>query len=151
MAFLRTPEKTNKNTLMDQKNLIPIYSPRSQYSKILEKESKILKSITLAFDPFTIQSLKMEFSMFKEVNKSQFIFIMMNNLSQWRPGLPNRKQILVRCLGKFFDQVDINCNQICEWEEFANHIVNKIQVQNQESYQKESENTYKPDQSRFQA
>lgn len=52
---------------------------------------------------------------------------------------------MIKCLSKFFDQLDINCNRLCEWEEFSNHIVNKIQILTQEKHQKEVNNIFTPD------
>lgn len=49
--------RLNKNPL----NIHPIYSPRTSYKRIKEKDERMIADITLNFDKLTINMIKEEF------------------------------------------------------------------------------------------
>ena len=101
-----------------------IYSPRTTFSRNKIEEDKLFKNISMAFDPITIKILK---SHFKErlgsLSKLDFIGICKNHLLSWNPNLPNREIILIKLLNRLFTEIDLNGNEILEWEEFTNYII----------------------------
>ena len=101
-----------------------IYSPRTTFSRNKIEEDKLFQNISMAFDPITIKILK---SHFKErlgsLNKFEFIGICKNHLLSWNPDLPNREIILIKLLNRLFTEIDLNGNEILEWEEFTNYII----------------------------
>ena len=72
-----------------------IYSPRTTFIMEQEKENKLLQDLAKGFDPITIKIIK---SFFKErlgeIDKSEFIGLLQNNLLTWHPELPNREDIM---------------------------------------------------------
>ena len=123
-------EKDEKKEIKDEKvpNEIKkfslIYSPRTTFSRNKIEEDKLFQNISMAFDPITIKILK---SHFKErlgsLNKFEFIGICKNHLLSWNPDLPNREIILIKLLNRLFTEIDLNGNEILEWEEFTNYII----------------------------
>jgi len=44
--------------------------------------------------------------------------------------VPNRNHKLYRLLAKLFDEIDLNGNELLDWEEFTNYIIEKASVLN---------------------
>lgn len=44
--------------------------------------------------------------------------------------IPNREQKLIRCLTNLFEEIDLNGNNLLEWNEFTNYIIEKATVLN---------------------
>ena len=102
-----------------------IYSPRTQLSMIKDKEDKLFKNLQLCFEPDTMITIKTHFKEHLGVlNKISFISIFKKHLNYWHPNLPNRNEILIKLLSRLFDEIDINSNDIVEWNEFINYLTN---------------------------
>lgn len=54
--------------------------------------------------------------------------ILKEHLTHWQPFLNQREWKLNRCLKKLFDEIDINANDLLEWEEFTNYIIDKANI-----------------------
>lgn len=114
----------NISKFQRSEKLLPIYSPRTAYKKILESDDRLLSDITLNFDKFTINLMKNEFKNRNwEIRLPDFISIVKQHLVNWQVDLPNRSYRMVRCLTNLFEEIDINGNGILEWEEFTNYII----------------------------
>ena len=62
------------------------------------------------------------------MTKSEFISVVKDQISHWKPNLINREKKLIRCLDILFEEIDINANKYLEWEEFTNYIIDKANV-----------------------
>ena len=101
-----------------------IYSPRTTFIMEQEKENKLLQDLAKGFDPITIKIIK---SFFKErlgeIDKSEFIGLLQNNLLTWHPELPNREDIMKKLLAKMFEDIDINNNKKISWDELMDFVM----------------------------
>jgi hypothetical protein len=101
-----------------------LYSPRTTYSKLLDKEEILYKELTLNFDPITIKIIKKHFKEhLGSLNKTEFISILKNHLLSWQPKVTDRQKILVKLLDRLFSEIDLNDNESMEWAEFTNYII----------------------------
>ena len=101
-----------------------IYSPRTTYSKKLEKNEKLFNDLRIGFDPSSIKIIKKHFKeQLGKLNKQTFISILKRHLLKWHPNIPNREEILIKLLSRLFDEIDLNSNGKLEWDEFTNYII----------------------------
>lgn len=101
-----------------------LYSPRTTYSKDLDKEEILYNELTLNFDPITIKIIKKHFKEhLGSLNKTEFISILKNHLLSWQPKVQDRQKTLVRLLDRLFSEIDLNDNESMEWAEFTNYII----------------------------
>jgi hypothetical protein len=101
-----------------------IYSPRTTYSKKLDREEEFFNDLTLNFDPITIKIIKKHFKeRLGSLNKYEFISILKNHLLSWHPEHPQREKILIKLLRRLFSEIDLNDNGSMEWAEFTNYII----------------------------
>ena len=101
-----------------------IYSPRTSYSKKLEKNEKLFNDLRIGFDPSSIKIIKKHFKeQLGKLNKQTFISILKRHLLKWHPNIPNREEILIKLLSRLFDEIDLNSNGKLEWDEFTNYII----------------------------
>ena len=90
-----------------------------------EKEEKLFQDLCGGFDPITIKIMKSYFKeRLGELNKSEFIGLLKQNLLTWHPELDNRENILTKLLSKIFDDIDLDNNNKIDWESFTNFILN---------------------------
>jgi len=110
--------------IKSEQNYELIYSPRTTYSNLLEKEDEYFTDLTINFDPITIKMIKKHF---KErlgvLNRIEFISILKNHLLSWHPDIPDREKIMVKLLDRLFSEIDLNDNGTLEWAEFTNYII----------------------------
>jgi hypothetical protein len=107
-----------------EQNYELIFSPRTTYSNLLEKEDEYFTDLTINFDPITIKMIKKHF---KErlgvLNRIEFISILKNHLLSWHPDIPDRERIMIKLLDRLFSEIDLNDNGTLEWGEFTNYII----------------------------
>ncbi|KRX04533.1 WD40-repeat-containing domain [Pseudocohnilembus persalinus] len=125
---LKAQKKKKLDTKQDkallEKLKVPIYSPRSTYQQIREKDDLLLQELIFFLEPFTVSVLANDFEeLGSEVDKIQFINLMKFHLKDWQVGIPNREYKLIRTLDSFFDQMDINNNGSLDWEELSNYVL----------------------------
>lgn len=108
---------------------MPIYSPRSQYNRILEQEEILLDDITNKFDLKTINFIKFEFSQRNnKLTKLQFMKIMKDvyecksSMIKFRWARVTREEKVLKCLIKLFNEIDIDNDGFLQKEEFLNYI-----------------------------
>ena len=117
-----------------------IYSPRTSFIIQQEKEEKLLQDLAKGFDPITIKIIK---SFFKErlgeIDKSEFIGLLQNNLLTWHPELPDRENILNKLLSTLFEDIDLDSNKKISWDEFMDYVMNvNFNLNNKKNYQTKS-------------
>ena len=123
-----TPQKN------DIKNFELLYSPRTEYSNLLEYEETLFNDLTLNFDPITIKIIKKHFKeRLGSLNKDEFISILKNHLLSWHQELPNRETMLIKLLGRLFSEIDLNDNGSMEWAEFTNYIIHNSNGTNKQN------------------
>jgi hypothetical protein len=116
--------KEKDNQIKTEQNYELIFSPRTTYSNLLEKEDSYFNDLTINFDPITIKMIKKHFKERLGVLKRiEFISILKNHLLSWHPDLPNRERIMVKLLNRLFSEIDLNDNGTLEWGEFTNYII----------------------------
>lgn len=102
---------------------MPIYSPRSQYNRILEQEEILLDDITNKFDLKTINFIKFEFSQRGDrLTKLQFMKIMRDVYKDRSSMINFRDEKVLKCLIKLFNEIDIDSDGFLQKEEFLNYI-----------------------------
>lgn len=101
-----------------------LYSPRTTFVLQKEEEEKLYQDLGVGFDPMSIKIMK---SYFKEklgvLNEIEFIGILKNHLLSWHPELPNREEILVKLLSRLFRDIDINCHEEMNWDDFTDYLM----------------------------
>jgi len=58
------------------------------------------------------------------LNEIEFISILKNHLLSWHPELPNREELLIKLLSRLFKDIDLNCNNEMNWDEFTDYLMN---------------------------
>ena len=102
-----------------------IYSPRTTFVMHQEKEEKLFQDLGGGFDPITIKIMKSYFKeRLGELNKTEFIGLLKQNLLTWHQELPDRDNILTKLLSKVFDDIDLDNNNKIDWESFTSYILN---------------------------
>ncbi|EGR33574.1 hypothetical protein IMG5_048910 [Ichthyophthirius multifiliis] len=61
---------------------------------------------------------------------SEFILVVKEHLLSWQMDISNRETKLMRCLTNLFEEIDLNGNEILEWDEFTNYVIEKATVLN---------------------
>ena len=101
-----------------------IYSPRTTYNtqKILEK--RLYHDLLQSFDPFTLKILRRHFKEhLGSISKDLFICILKRHLLSWNPKIKNREKIFIKLLSQLFDEIDLDSDDIINWNEFSNFLV----------------------------
>ena len=101
-----------------------IYSPRTTYNtqKILEK--RLYHDLLQSFDPFTLKILRRHFKEhLGSITKDLFICILKRHLLSWNPNIKNRQKIFIKLLSQLFDEIDLDSDDIINWNEFSNFLV----------------------------
>ena len=115
----KSPKKDDK-----EKNFILLYSPRTEYSKMLEEEEEMYSELKQNFDPITIKIIKKHFKeRLGALKKEEMVAILKNHLLGFLPDHPDREKIMVRLLSRLFGDIDLNDNGDLEWNEFTNYII----------------------------
>lgn len=101
-------------------------TPRSRYAKQLEEEEELLIDLTMNFNPLTFILLKKEFENSHDaMDLKNFVVVLREHLSNWRPTYPDRDKLIVKLLVQLFKEIDMNSNKTLEWDEFTNYIIEK--------------------------
>ena len=108
-----------------------LFSPRTTYSSIIEKESLLFDDLSSGFDPYTIKILKKHFKEhLGRLTEKTFIAIVKRHLLNWHPEIENRELVLTKLLHRLFNEIDLNNNGILEWDEFTNYIIKSTNKEN---------------------
>ena len=88
-----------------------LFSPRTTYSSIIEKESLLFDDLSSGFDPYTIKILKKHFKEhLGRLTEKTFIAIAKRHLLNWHPEIENRELVLTKLLHRLFNEIDLNNN-----------------------------------------
>ena len=118
-------EKNILKSLKDENNFILLYSPRTKYTKELEKEKELYNELKQNFDPITIKIIKKHFKeRLGTLKKEEMIAILKNHLLGFIPNNPDRERIMIKLLSRLFNDINLNNNGELEWDEFTNYIIN---------------------------
>ena len=122
---MNNENESEKEKEKDYKNFELLYSPRTNYAKELEFEQQLFNDLTLNFDPITIKIIKKHFKeRLGSLKKIEFVTILKNHLLSWHPELPNREELLIKLLSRLFKDIDLNCNNEMNWDEFTDYLMN---------------------------
>ena len=129
--FTQDKEKNIKRVGNEIRKYEYIYSPRTTFVMNQEKEEKLFKDLGGGFDPITIKIMKSYFKeRLGELNKSEFIGLLQQNLLTWHPELPDRENVITKLLSKVFDDIDLDNNNKIDWGSFTNYILNSSDNKN---------------------
>ena len=102
-----------------------IYSPRTTYDSLKLSENKLYIQLLRAFNPKTLSILK---RYFKEhlgsITKELFICTLKHHLSLSNSEIKGNSNLMIKLLSKLFDEIDLNSNEIINWNQFSNFLVN---------------------------
>ena len=102
-----------------------IYSPRTTYDVSKSYENKLYIQLLESFDIKMLTSLQRHFKEhLGNITKDLFICILKNNLPNINSELKNKKKIMIKLLSKLFDEIDLDSNEIINWNEFCNFLLN---------------------------
>ena len=122
--FIQDKEKNIKRIGNQIHKFESIYSPRTTFSMENEKEELLFHDLCSGFDPITIKIMRSYFKeRLGEINKQDFIDLILKNLITWHPELPNRENILIKLLSKIFDDIDLDNNNKIDWDSFTKFII----------------------------
>jgi hypothetical protein len=115
-------------TLSQSKNQIDnyklIYSPRTTYNTQKNIEKRLYNDLLQSFDPFTLKILRRHFKEhLGSISKDLFICILKRHLLSWNPKVKNREKIFIKLLSQLFDEIDLDSDDIINWNEFSNFLV----------------------------
>ena len=74
----------------------------------------------------------------------EFVTLIKEHLLNWQPELPFRDKKLTRILVMLFDEIDLNGNELLEWDEFTNYIIEKATVLNNIKNKSDEIKSYTP-------
>ena len=101
-----------------------IYSPRTTYNAKISLEKNLYKDLLQSFDPFTLKILRRHFKEhLGSITKDLFICILKRHLLSWNPKIKNRQKIMIQLLSQLFDEIDLDSDDIINWNEFSNFLV----------------------------
>ena len=124
-TFHNNKKENQKKLGNEVKKFDYVYSPRTTFILEREKEEKLYQDLGVGFDPISIKIMK---TYFKEklgvLNEIEFISILKNHLLSWHPELPNREELLIKLLSRLFKDIDLNCNNEMNWDEFTDYLMN---------------------------
>ena len=101
-----------------------IYSPRTTYSTKKSLEKKLYKDLLQSFDPYTLKILRRHFKEhLGSITKDLFVCILKRHLLSWNPKIKNRPKILIQLLSQLFEEIDLDSDDIINWNEFSNFLV----------------------------
>ena len=101
-----------------------IYSPRTTYNTQKTFENKIYKDLLQSFDPYTLKILRRHFKEhLGSITKDLFICILKRHLLSWNPKIKNRQKIMIQLLSQLFDEIDLDSDDIINWDDFCYFLV----------------------------
>ena len=101
-----------------------IYSPRTTYNTQKAFENKLYKDLLQSFDPYTLKILRRHFKEhLGSITKDLFICILKRHLLSWNPKIKNRPKIMVQLLSQLFDEIDLDSDDIINWDDFCYFLV----------------------------
>ena len=101
-----------------------IYSPRTTYNNQKTLENNLYKDLLQSFDPYTLKILRRHFKEhLGSITKDLFICILKRHLLSWNQKIKNRQKIIIQLLSQLFDEIDLDSDNIINWEEFSNFLV----------------------------
>ena len=101
-----------------------IYSPRTTYNTQKNFEKKLYNDLLQSFDPYTLKILRRHFKEhLGSITKDLFICILKRHLLSWNPKIKNRQKMLIQLLSQLFDEIDLDSDDIINWNEFSNFLV----------------------------
>ena len=102
-----------------------IYSPRTTYDSLKSSENKLYIQLLQSFDKKTLSTLRRHFKEhLGSITKDLFICILKMHISLNNQEIKNKNKILIKLLSKLFDEIDLDSNEIINWNEFANFLAN---------------------------
>ena len=102
-----------------------IYSPRTTYDSLKSSENKLYIQLLQSFDKKTLSILRRHFKEhLGSITKDLFICILKMHISLNNQEIKNKNKILIKLLSKLFDEIDLDSNEIINWNEFANFLAN---------------------------
>ena len=106
------------------KNYKLIYSPRTTYNNQKSLENNLYKDLLQSFDPYTLKILRRHFKEhLGSITKDLFICILKRHLLSWNPKIKNRPKIMVQLLSQLFDEIDLDSDDIINWDDFCYFLV----------------------------
>jgi WD40 repeat protein len=113
-------------------------SPRTAYSKLRNAREQATFNLMMRMDPSALEKIRQEFySRNDEVSLSDFIYIMYKHLIELAEpdSVISQKhqdtRSFVSDMNELFKEVDVNDDQMMEWEEFTKFTVEKASLLNQ--------------------
>ena len=101
-----------------------IYSPRTTFNSKKLLENNLFTDLLQSFDPYTLKILRRHFKEhLGSISKDLFICILKRHLVSFNPKVNNRQGIIVKLLSQLFDEIDLDSDNIINWNEFANFLV----------------------------
>ena len=113
------------NSTSQNDNFKLVYSPRTTYDFLTSSEDKLYFELLQSFNKKSLNILQRHF---KEhlgaINKDLFICILKHHISFSVPEIKNKNKLLLKLLSKLFDDIDLDSNDIINWKEFSDYLVN---------------------------
>ena len=101
-----------------------VYSPRTTFNSKKSLENDLFIDLLKSFDPYTLKILRRHFKEhLGSITKDLFICILKRHLVSFNPKVNNRQGIIVKLLSQLFDEIDLDSDNIINWNEFANFLV----------------------------
>ena len=101
-----------------------VYSPRTTFNSKKSLENDLFIDLLKSFDPYTLKILRRHFKEhLGSITKDLFICILKRHLVSFNPKVKNRQGIIVKLLSQLFDEIDLDSDNIINWNEFANFLV----------------------------
>ena len=101
-----------------------IYSPRTTYNSQKILENNLYRDLLQSFDPYTLKILRRHFKEhLGSITKDLFICILKRHLLSWSPKIKNRQKIMIQLLSQLFDEIDLDSDEIIDWNDFCIYLV----------------------------
>ena len=102
-----------------------LYSPRTTYDSLKSIENKLYIQILQSFDNKTLLTIRRHFKEhLGSITKDLFICILKRHVSLNNVEIKNMNKIMIRLLDRLFDEIDLDSNEIINWNEFSNFLAN---------------------------
>ena len=102
-----------------------LYSPRTTYDSLKSIENKLYLQILQSFDNKTLSTIRRHFKEhLGSITKDLFICILKRHISLNNVEIKNKNKIMIRLLNRLFDEIDLDSNEIINWNEFSNFLAN---------------------------
>ena len=103
---------------------------KGESSELIERNEIVNLDIMTLIDSRKLSRIKRDFMACSgKLTKKEFILIMLHHLPKIKDQIR-----LVGSLNELFEQIDVNHDQVLEWEEFSNHIIERGMIRKERAF-----------------